>query len=190
LNDLEHFSINVTNAPASTGEINVTEVDFNQTSTSVSPVVIGPANSSLVVCGLNWTGFVGANVTVTVDAFYGPNETTISQIVAIPYVKVVNASFFDFPTGNPYVNLTVFDSQYSPFNANITAISVTVNNVTSLIDGTLAVPKIGSNGYLLALGAEVTFVCPWDWSPFSGNNVVFTVQTAEGPAFSGTFEVV
>lgn len=188
LGDVEHFSVNVTNAPASLGEINITEVDFNQNTTSVNPVVVAPANSSVVVCGFNWTSFVGENVTVTVHAFYGQNETTTSQTIALPYLKVTNASFSSFPTGNPYVSFTVSDSQYSPFNASITQISVTANNVTSLIDGTLAVPMVGSNGYLLSIGTEVTFVCPWDWSPYSGQNVTFTVQTAEGQTFSATFQ--
>jgi hypothetical protein len=188
LDDLAHFSINVTNAPASLYEVNVTEVDFNQTTTSVNPTVVAPGNLSVVVCGFNWTGFVGTNVTVTVHVAYGQNETTTSLNLTVPYVKVVNASFSDFLIGNPYINLTVFDSQYSPFNANITQISVTANNVTSLIDGTLTVPRIGSNGYLLSIGTEATFVCPWDWHSYSGQNVMFTVQTADGSTFSATFQ--
>lgn len=188
LDDLAHFSVNVTNAPASLYEVNVTGVDFNQTATSVNPAVVAPANSSVVVCGFNWTGFVGSNVTVTVHVAYGQNETTTSLTLTVPYVKVMNAAFSDFPAGNPYVNLTVFDSQYSPFTANITQISVTANNVTSVVDGTLAIPRIGSNGYLLSIGKEVTFVCPWDWHPYSGQTVMFSVQTAEGPAFSATFQ--
>lgn len=188
LADLEHFWVNVTNAPVSLGEINITEVDFNQNRTSVIPVIVAPTNSSVVVCGFNWTSFVGANVTVTVHAVYGQNETTISQTIALPYLKVASASFSNFPAGNPYVNVTVFDSQYSPLSANITQISVTTDSGTSLIDGTLAVPRIGSNGYLLSIGSEVTFVCPWDWNPYFGQNVTFTVQTAKG-TFSGTFQV-
>lgn len=189
LADLEHFSFNVTNAHVSLGEINITEVDFNQNTTAVIPVIVAPANSSVVICGFNWTGFVGASVTVTVHAVYGQNETTISQTLALPYLKVANASFSDFPTGNPYVSVTLNNSLYSPFNATITQISVTANNVTSLIDGTLAFPRIDSNGYLLSIGSEVTFVCPWDWKPYSTQNVTFTVQTKEGPTFSGTFPV-
>jgi hypothetical protein len=192
LNYLGNFSVNVTNAPVSLGEINITEVDFNQNTTSVIPVVVAPANSSVVVCGFNWTGFVGASVAVTVHAVYGQNEMTISQTLALPYLKVANATFSYFPTGtpgNPYVNVTLFNSLYSPFNATVTQISVTANNATSLIDGTLAFPRIGSNGYLLSIGSEMTFVCPWDWNPYFGQNVTFTVQTKEGPTFSATFQV-
>jgi hypothetical protein len=188
LADLEHFSVNVTNAPVSLGEINITRVEFDQEMTTVNPVVVAAGSSSIMVCGFNWTSFVGANVTVTVHAVYGQNETTISQTLALPYLKVASASFSNFPAGNPYVNITVFDSQYSPLSANITQISVTTDSGTSLIDGTLAVPRIGSNGYLLSIGSEVTFVCPWDWNPYFGQNVTFTVQTAKG-TFSGTFQV-
>jgi hypothetical protein len=189
LDDLEHFSVNITAAPASLGEINITRVDFNQNTTSVNPVVVAPGDSGVVVCDFNWTGFVGANVTVTVHAFHDQNETTAPQTLALPFLKVSNATFSYFPTGNPYVSLTVFDSQYSPFNANITQISVLTNNATSLIDGTLAAPRIGSSGYSLAIGTEVTFVCPWDWGPYLGENVTFTVRTAEGREFSGMFQV-
>jgi uncharacterized protein YjbI with pentapeptide repeats len=190
LADLQHFSVNVTNAPVSLEEINVTEADFNGTPTSILPTVVSPANSSIVVCGFNWTGFVGTNVNVTVHAFYSGNDTTINQSLALPYLKVANASFSNFSPGNPYVNITVFDSQYSPFNATITRIFVTVNNTISPIDGTLTAPKIGSNGYLLSIGTEVTFVCPWDWTLYpTGLDATVTVQTAEGPAFSATFKV-
>jgi len=190
LDDLGHLMVNVTNAPVSLGEINITKVDLNQNITSMNSVVIAPASSSVVICGFNWTRFVGANVTVTVHArAYGQNETTISQTLMLPYFKVTNASFSNFPTGNPYVNITIFNSQYSPINANITQISVTANNVTKLIDGTVAVPSISSSGYLLPIGNEVTFVCPWNWSLYSGQNVTFTVKLAQGPPVSATFEV-
>ena len=187
LDDLEHFTVNVTNAPASLGDINITRVDFDQYNTSMSPVVIAPANSSLVVCSFNWTSFVGLNANVTVYGVYVPtqNETTITETQSLPYVKVTDAQFSSFPTGNPYVNVTVFESQFSPLTANITQISVTVNNVTSVLDGTLSVPTIGSNGYVLSKGEQMTFVCPWNWS--TGQNVTFTVQLAQGPAVSATF---
>jgi hypothetical protein len=187
LDDLEHFTVNVTNAPASLGNINITEVDFDQYNTSMSPVVVAPANSSLVVCSFNWTSFVGLNANVTVYGVYVPtqNETTITETQSLPYVKVADAQFSSFPTGNPYVNVTVFESQFSPLTANITQISVTVNNVTSVLDGTLSVPTIGSNGYVLSKGEQMTFVCPWNWS--TGQSVTFTVQLAQGPAVSATF---
>jgi len=187
LDDLEHFTVNVTNAPASLGDINITRVDFDQYNTSMSPVVIAPANSSLVVCSFNWTSFVGLNANVTVYGVYVPtqNETTITETQSLPYVKVTDAQFSSFPTGNPYVNVTVFESQFSPLTANITQISVTVNNVTSVLDGTLSVPTICSNGYVLSKGEQMTFVCPWNWS--TGQNVTFTVQLAQGPAVSATF---
>ena len=190
LDHLDYFLINVTNAPVSLGGINFTEVDFNQNVTSMTPIVISPANSSIVVCSFDWTSFVGTNVIVTAHAVYGQNETTTAQTIELPYLKVSNASFSYFSTGNPYVNLTVFDSQYSRFSDNVTQISVSTNNATSLIDGTLAAPRIGSSGYTLAIGTEVTFVCPWDWTPYAGQNVTFTVRTALGHEFSGMFQVV
>jgi predicted nucleic acid-binding Zn-ribbon protein len=190
LDDLEHFTVNVTNAPISLGEINITRVDLNQNITSMNSVIIAPASSSVVVCGFNWTKSVGANVTVTVHArAYGQNETTTSQTLVLPYIKVASASFSNFPTGNPYVNITIFNSQYSLINATITQISVTANNVTKLVDGTIVVPSISSPGYLLPIGNEVTFVYPWNWGLFSGQNVAFTVTTAQGPPVSATFKV-
>lgn len=188
LDDLLHFTVNITNAPTSLEDINITDVDFNQHNASIAPVVIAPANSRLVVCGFNWTSFVESNATVTVHAVYGQNVTTIPETLSVPYVKVADAQFSNFPSGNPYVNITIFDSQYSPLNANITQISVTANNVTSLIDGTLTVPTVGSNGYVLPIGEQVTFVCPWNWSMYSGQNVTFTLQLAQGPPVSATFQ--
>ena len=80
LADLEHFSVNVTNAPVSLLEINITEVEFNGNTTSMNPVVVVPANSGIVVCGFNWTGFVGANGNVTVHAVYGGNKPQFRRL--------------------------------------------------------------------------------------------------------------
>lgn len=200
LDDLQHFSLNITNAPDSLEEINVTEVDLNNVTkvdlnlnvTLMNSVVVAPANSSVVVWGFNWTEFVGRNINVTVHAFYGQNEATISQTLALPYLKVANASFSNFPSGNPYVNVTMFNSKYSLSNATIMGIFVTASNGTRLPDivGYLAIPKIDSSGYLLSIESDVTFVCPYiDWTPYIGQNLTFRVQTAEGPTFSGTFPV-
>jgi len=190
LDDLDHFMVNVTNAPASLGVINIMTVEINQNITSTNSIVIAPASSSVVVCGSNWTRFIGANVTVTVRArAYGQNETTVSQTLVIPCLKVTNASFSNFPTGTPYVNITLFNSKCSPTNTNITQISVTANNVKKLVDGTMVFPSISPSGYLLPIGKEVTFVYPWNWSLYSGQNVTFTVTPAQGPPASATFKV-
>jgi hypothetical protein len=190
LEDLSHFRLNITNAANSPREINVTRVDLNQNATSIDPVIIAPAKSSIVVCGFNWTNFVGANVTVTVyESVYGKNETYFSQNLTLPYIKITNASFSSFPSGNPYLNLTVFDSPYSPTGINITQISFTVNNVTKQFDGTIAVPSFASTGYSLPVGSKVTFVLPWNWIAYSGQNVTFTVTLAKGTSVSAIFKV-
>jgi hypothetical protein len=190
LEDTGHFTLNVTNLAYSLQSINVTGVDFNQTSTTITPTLLAPGIQAALVCGFNWSTFLGQHVTVSANVTYGGNVSMVLRLynVTAPYYNITNVEFDRFSLGNPYVNVTVRNSEFSKRNATVTQITVNTENVTFLIDGTISYPKI-SGGYAVPTGTETTFVCPWDWSPYVGQDVTITVQTADGFTASMTLRV-
>jgi len=189
LNDLQQFTVNVTNLAASTQEINVTEVDFNGNSTSLNSTTIAAGSQNTLTCIFNWTSFVGDIVNITTHSIYGTNEIVISQSIRLPYLKIANASFSTFPTGNPYVNITVRNSEFSKTNTTIIQISISNGSSTMPLDGTISIPKIGTTASQIIIGTETTFVCPWDWSPFANQEVTIIVNTSDGLQVSTTLIV-
>jgi len=181
LDDTEQFFVNVTNMPCSLYEINVTKIEFNQNSTVTDSSIIVIDGQSSFTCGFNWTGFLGKNVTITVNILYNVSETSsIPYNLTLPYIKIRAVAFSNFEHGNPYVNITIYNSVFSTTNATITRMFIETENGTLPIDGTLTNPKISPQGYELTIGTEITIVCPWDWSPYVGKDVTVIVETADG----------
>jgi hypothetical protein len=189
LDDVEHFSVTLTNKAVSLQQILVTKVMFDPNDTAMNSTVIAPGDSSTIQCGFNWRGFVGENVTITVYATEGLNETSISRLLQLPHMKITNVSFSNFPLGNPYFNVTIINSEFSTQNSVITQVLVTTDNVTFSIDGTITSPNINQTGYNLQIDSEITIVCPWDWSPHFGKDITVVVETAEGLQLSKTLKV-
>lgn len=189
VSDLENFSVNVTNRPVSVQEINITGIKFNQNGTVMAPTIVAPGAQNTIQCTYNWTGFIGSSINLTVQATYGTEQTSISQTIVLPYFGIVNASYSNFSTGNPYLNITVYNSQYSKTNATIVQISVNVDNSTFVLDGTIAVPRISTQGYTITPASEATFTCPWDWNLYVGKDLTIVVKASNGFQISTTLKV-
>jgi hypothetical protein len=189
VSDLENFSVNVTNRLMSVQEINITGIEFNQNGTVMTPTIVAPGTQNTIQCTYNWTGFVGSSINITVQATYGTEQTSISRTIILPYFGVVNASYSNFSTGNPYLNITVYNSQYSKTNATIVQISVNVDNSTFVLDGTIAVPRISTQGYTITPASEATFTCPWDWNLYVGKDLTIVVKASNGFQISTTLKV-
>jgi hypothetical protein len=191
LDDTENFLLNVTNMPCSLYEINVTGIMFNQNPTAMNSSIIAVGDQASFTCGFNWTSFLGTNVTITVNITYNVNETSYIQYnVTLPYIKISAVVFSNSSLGNPYLNITIYNSAFSRTNANITQMFVKTESETWQIDGTICYPKISPQGYELAIGTEATIVCPWDWNPYLGKDVTVIVQTADGLQASITVQIV
>ena len=189
VSDLENFSVNVTNRPVSVQEINITGIKFNQNGTVMAPTIVAPGAQNTIQCTYNWTGFIGSSINLTVQATYGTEQTSISQTIVLPYFGIVNASYSNFSTGNPYLNITIYNSQYSKTNATIVQISVNVDNSTFVLDGTIAVPRISTQGYTITPASEATFTCPWDWNLYVGKDLTIVVKASNGFQISTTLKV-
>jgi hypothetical protein len=189
LSDLEHFSLNITNAPKSLQQITVTEVKLNQNTTTITSTTILPGNNATIACDFNWSSYVGQTVDITASATYGTNQSSQVYEQKLPFLKMASVSFSNFELGNPYMNVTIFNSQFSPVNTTITYLLVRTDNETFTIDGNLTNPKLSPAGYTLNAGAETTFICPYDWSQSIGKNITVVAQTTSGIEVSLTLRV-
>jgi hypothetical protein len=188
IDDTSQFFLNLTNAPTSLYSLNVTSISLNQTQTTANSSIIPIGNETMFTCGINWSSYVGSFAIFKANVTYNVNVTsTISNGLTIPYFKIRGVVFSNFPTANPYANVTVYTSAFSTLNANITRISIQTQNGTISFDGTVAQPKFGTQGYNITIGNETTFTCPVDWAPYFGQNVTVIVQSADG--FQATTDV-
>jgi len=190
LNDTESFLIDIKNMPSSLQKINVTQIKFNETVTEITPSFgeIPIDDEKQFSCGFNWTGFRGS-VNVTVSTADG---LSTSKSITLPIIdlKISDIITFAKPTATIlHVNVTVLNTAFSTENVTITQIIYETGNTTDVIDGTLANPKLVPDGYLLIVGANVTIVCPWNWTLYPNQDLTIIVQTAAGFSLSQTFKI-
>jgi len=187
LTNTGYFLVNVTNMPCSQ-DINVTHIKFDGNETSFQNQIIPIGGEKSFNCTFDWVEFAEENVTITVCTDEGLN---ISRIITVPSVKleIDDLAFDETLVGVPYVNITILNTIFSTRNVTITQIIFETENTTYIIDGTLTSPKLIPDGYLLVKGANVTIVCPWNWSPYLDENVTIIVQTADGLQVSKTVQV-
>jgi hypothetical protein len=179
------FLVNMTNMPYSLNTINVTEVDLNQNQTATSATLIAPGVQSTLTCVLNWSSFIGQNVTVTAYVMYGLNESLLTYNLTVPYLEITNASFIDLSPGSPYLNVTIYNSEFSQINETVTQMNVMAENGTMSISWQSA----NDSGQQISIGSVVGMLFPWKWEPYVGQNVTITIQTADGYQTSATFVV-
>jgi hypothetical protein len=180
LDNLNHFSVNVTNLPISLENFTVTMIQINNQTTTLDPPSAFLANGTEVTftCGgVNWTTTRGQDANITVFTNIGLN---ISRSVHLPSVGL---KFPDKPVFGDllgmYTNITIVNSNNSLQDVVIKTITFQTNNTRYSIDGTLTSPVMTPSGYLLKIGQNVTINCRWDWRQYSGTLKV-TVYTAEG----------
>jgi len=185
LNNTGLFLVNMTNMPYSLGAINVTEVDLNQNQTVTSATLMAPGAQSTLTCLFNWSSFVGQNVTVTAYFIYNSNELPLTYNLTLPYLEITNASFIYLSPGSPYLNITVYNSEFSQINETVTQMNVVAANGTMPISW----QSTGDAGQQISIGSVVGMLFPWEWEPYVSQNVTITIQTADGYQTSATFVV-
>lgn len=190
LNDTESFLIDIANMPSSLQKINVTQIKFNETITEITPSFweIPVGKEKQFSCAFNWTGFRGS-VNVTVSTADG---LSTSKSITLPTIDLKISDIITFAKSTAtilHVNVTVLNTVFSTENVTITQIIFETGNTTDVIDGTLANPKLVPDGYVLIVAANVTIVCPWNWTLYPNQYLTITVQTAEGFSLSQTFKI-
>lgn len=181
LDDLQQFSVNVTNMPISLHEINVTRIELNQNATNINSTLVAAGNYTVLDCGFNWTEHVGENVTITVYIKYDANETSISQSWQLPYLKIVSLALVNSTSEGFQINATISNNVFSKKNATITQISIeTDDGIVLTIDGI---------GYEIEVGREITVLCPWNWQVYIGQNATVRVVAEDGTVLTKTLQI-
>jgi hypothetical protein len=197
--DIQHFSVNITNMPWSLYEINITKIYLNQTSVNMKPTVLKPGEEKKIDCTFNWENFIGREPTLVVLEESGQN---ISMPIYIPPVslEILENQFvfgdlrnrypnITIPLPIPYFNITVLNYNHSLLDVRIDRVYIKIEGETFEVDYNLTFPTIGSTGYLLQKGENVTIMCFWDWTKYKDvENIIIEVYTKEGFYVSKTLE--
>ncbi len=182
------FNVTVRNNGVSPTYLNVTGIAVtveNQTvrewtvenGTEVNPTIpytLNRNSSETFVCPWNWTEQRDKKVTITVYTLQG-FTAQYSQVTPAPIILEITEIDFD-PLNTASFNVTVKNSEFSIADANITEITVILEDEASqkinVTDPTL--PEV------LNRTQSVSFNCTWSWGEYSGKNVTIVVQTQEG----------
>ncbi len=182
ITDTTHFNVTILN-PANLTYAHLTYITATledgavQNVTVVGPPylphILHPNQSVTFTCLWNWTEYCGQNVTINVNTLRGYVASYRERVPPI-IIEVTNV-LFDV-ANTTYFNATVRNSEFSVEEANITKITVTMENGTT-IEITQAMPFLP---HMLSPNSSVTFECSWNWTNYRDKNVTITVYTLEG----------
>jgi len=193
-----YFSVNVTNNEASPTYVNITRIAVAignltvrewtvENGTYVEPAIPYTLDSNSLatfVCPWNWTEHRDKNVTVVVDTL---QRFTAWRTQVTPPPIILNITYVGFdPIDTNHFNITVQNSEFSLEEANITEVHVTIENI---IVAKLADDTVPSLPFILPSGADITFMCSWNWSTSSGKDIIVTVETSEGYEATYTYRI-
>jgi len=139
------------------------------------PHLLSPNSYTAFRCSWDWTNLRGENATITVYTSQGYTASRLEH-TSEPVILSIPSILFN-PANTTYFNATVMNSEYSITQANVTLITVTLQNGTSL---EVTVEPSPSLPYSLSPDNTVTFKCLWDWTNHRGENVIITVETLKG----------
>jgi len=190
LTDTSHFVLTVANMPCSLQNITIATIKVNETDVALNQTVnIG--EEEVFNCTFDWANLRGEEVNITAytsDGLYAlPINITLPSVDL--KILVNEHDFAKSAEGIPYVNVTIMNTHFSNRNVTITQIIFKTENTTATIDGALTNPVLVPNGYILAVNANVTILCPWNWTLYPNLDLTITVQTAEGFSISQTFQI-
>jgi hypothetical protein len=184
LKDRTHFNITLQNHQSSLEAINITEIVVEETGevingSKTNPTIpygkIEPGQSTTFYCSIvNWTLRAGGNLTLAVYTKTNESLTayTFEFEFALPFAElnITNVSHTSL-SGTKYLNVTIENKDYSAKSANITEITVTLGNQTTILMQSQF--RIAPNSSFVILGV-------FDWEGHLGENIVITVTTVEG----------
>ena len=191
LTDTSHFLVTVANMRCSLQNINITKIKVNGTDTASTNQIVNIGEEEIFNCTFDWASFRGKDISITAHTLDG--LYTAPKSITLPSVDLkILVDEYDFaksPEGIPYVNITVENTLFSNRNVTVTQIIFKTENTTDTINGALTNPALVPNGYTLNVNANVTILCPWNWTLYQNQTVTITVQTAEGFSISQTFQI-
>jgi hypothetical protein len=181
--DTKHFTVTLKNNVTTNTPLNVTLIEVsmdNGTITDVTPPLNSSTNSVLgnstatFTASWNWTYYRDRSVIVTVYMLQGVNA---SGLQTTPALSILNTTFPD----SQHVFVTVKNSQYSARVANITKMTVTLENGTEEQVQIIQPPE---SPYLVGIGNTTMFSAYWDWLTYLNKTVNVNIYTDEGLVIS------
>jgi len=190
--DTNHFNITVQNSEFSLEEANITVTGIHVTIENVIvakltddtvpslPLTLGWNESRPFNCSWSWGMHVGKNVTIVVQttqgySFHSDPVTLVALIITDVIFSPADTNHFLLTVKNPELLLSPLD---------ITVIAVTVEGELHQIAD--VVPSLP---FMLPSGADITFMCSWNWSTSSGEDAVITVETFQGYEATYTWKI-
>jgi len=181
--DTEHFNMTLRNAEESNIDLNFTKItvtmddgavfEVSETAPTLPQQLLRDSFNTFKV-SWDWSDYRGRNVTVT--AFTSEGYTAY-RTQSTPNPVLLSVTDINFDSSNTtYFNVTVSNSEYSTVSANLTRISVNLEDQTTV---EVAVESPGLP-YTLQIGETVTFKCLWDWSDREEEAAIVVVETPEG----------
>ena len=189
--DTMHFNVTVKNPGPSSISVNITSITVTvnnetiQITTGVVPELpyMLDINTSVPFrCPWNWTYHRSKTVMIKVHTLRG--YAAYSSEVTPPLVNITITKVLFSTYNMTQFNVTVQNSEFSPTYANITGITVTLEN------GTIReITKVNATfPYILDRNDSVTFVCSWNWAPHRGKSL--TVKAYQWQGYPANIAVV
>lgn len=184
ITDTAHFNVTVNNSVDSPNYVNLTRITLTtengtaQEITDVSPSLTPSYPLELGAnvtfrCLWNWTDYREKDAIVTVYSLQD-FMAQYSKVTPAPIIlEIINPPIFN-PLETNSFNVTVKNSEFSTMVANITEITVSLENEIPI---NITDPPLPT---LLNPGEAVSFNCTWSWAEYSGKNVTIAVKTQEG----------
>ena len=177
--DTTDFTLSVKNEVSTNTPLNVSRIDVimdNATIKNVTPTlnsytngVLGNSTATFNI-SWDWTTYRYRSVGVTVYMLQGVQA---SAQRFTPGLSILNATFPD----SQHVFVAVKNSQYSGRAANVTKITVTLENGT---EEQVQITQPPTSPYIVGIGNVTVFGASWDWQTYLNKTVVIQVYTSEG----------
>jgi hypothetical protein len=182
--DSQHFLLTVNNSKYSTKPANITSIQVqleNGTKTTIStinpslPHSLGIGDTTMFSCSWNWANYLNKSVNILLNEsdVYAAFRSTKIPASTSNYQVYLSVPWANFTTADTtHFSLNVTNSASSDRNANVTRITVLLENGTE-IDATFT-PQV------VPINSMITFTCGWDWTTYRDKSITIRVYTNEG----------
>ncbi|NIU81455.1 hypothetical protein GWN63_04330 [Candidatus Bathyarchaeota archaeon] len=148
----------------------------------LTPYLLDSGKNQTFVCPWNWKHHQGRNITVTVRTL--ENYTAHHrQMTPVNLTLKITDTAFD-PSDKSYFEVTIKNTENSSVAANITKITVSVDDKT--VEMKELIPHLPK---MLEVDSSVTFRCSWAWAGYQGEQVRILVETSQGYRISREVEI-
>ena len=178
--DTKHFAVTLKNDVSTNTPLNVSKIDIlmdNGTVTDVTPKALNSSTNSIpgnatatFTASWNWTDYRDRSVAVTAYTLQGVKA---SNATTTPALSIINTTFPD----SQHILVKVENSHYSALVANVTKITVTLENGT---EKEIQITQPSASPYLVGIGNVTMLSAYWDWQTYLNKTIKVNIYTNDG----------